>query len=103
MWNWKPIAEAPKDGSDILLCIASGSSDKFYHVYWSQEDRWDEATQCMVTDEFWQETGAGERQRFTDAKLAGCYLLPMWCEIDPPPSSLSRDGIVYPGYVERRP
>jgi hypothetical protein len=77
---WKPWTTAPKDGTEILLVLPGGHSDHYHAVCWdSGEDAW-----ISRYHEDW---------KMTEESLRACHLLPMWAEINDPPSSLCEDSI----------
>lgn len=83
--EWKSITTAPKDGTEILIVMPGGQSDHFHVMYWcSEEERWCSRYTAYL--------------RITEKELAACYLLPMWAEINDPPSSLCAG----PGIVQER-
>lgn len=79
--NWQPIETAPKDGTEILICMPGGQSDHYYIVCWSDDFR------------YWQNRssendglpGVGD---LTERDIQSCHLKPMWCHLEPPPTSL---------------
>lgn len=92
MSEWQSIETAPKDGTDILICMPGGQSDHYYPVYWSDDDE--------VEEPCWLCPWCPEMV-LTEKDISGCYLLPMWKHLDPPPSSLcaTPGSIKNPNYV----
>lgn len=73
--NWQDINTAPKDGTEILICMPGGQSDHYYVVFWDHDS------------ETWQSRDSDEILLTTE-DINACHLRPMWCELEPCPSSL---------------
>ena len=88
--EWKPIDTAPKDGTEILIVMPGGHSDHYHVVIWDDEER---AWVSRYHDDW----------TLTDGQIAACHLLPMWAEINFPPSSLCAPGFGIRQHVEVKP
>lgn len=94
--DWQPIETAPKDGTDILICLPTGTSDHYYPVCWVDADEDD-----GVDESCWQ-CRWREEMILTEEQICGCYLKPMWTRLEHPPSSLcSGAGIKNDQYTGR--
>ncbi len=84
------MSTAPKDGTDILICMPGGQSDHYYPVHWNAEP--DDEDQSMgIRTPCWQcrwELG----MFLTEDQIERCHLAPMWQHLTAPPSSLCYEG-----------
>lgn len=85
MSEWKYYKDAPKDGSDILLCLPGAQSDHYYPVRWIDDL---EAKEDDLASACWQ-CRYHFNMTVTEEEINNCYLKPMWRYLDAPPSSLS--------------
>lgn len=87
MNNWQPIETAPKDGTDILICMPGGMSDHYYPVCWAEPDPEDAEDELRETGPAWQCRWKLD-MILTEDQIARCHLRPMWQELTAPPTSL---------------
>ena len=81
--NWQPIETAPRDESLIIVCMPSGSHDRYYVVQW----RWPEEEQNEGSAQAWRGQ-EDDSVLITDEQIAACHLRPMWCALIAPTTSL---------------
>ena len=75
--KWQPMAAAPKDGTEILLCTPGGQSDHYHAVFWD-DDEAGPAWYSRYHDDWC----------LTEQELSEYHLAPMWRDLEPPPTSL---------------